>query len=241
MEVFHNYIQKLPVSLFASIAILIYLILFLPDNPIKFNAVGGSNTSEKVVALSFDDGPSAKNTREILAILKQYNAKATFFVCGGNVKLHPDVLREEFGNGNEIGSHSYTHPMMNKLSEDSIRRELVKANDEIYKVINVRPVLFRPPYGASSERVRSVVNQLGMREVTWSFLVNDWDVNKTTSEKIADQIIRHAQSGAILAMHDGYIHREKTVQALPIILSELQKQGYQFVTVSELLKIKSYR
>lgn len=198
------------------------------------------NPAKKLIALSFDDGPHVKYTEEVLHILKENNIKATFFVIGGCVRNHADLLKETFADGNVIGNHTFTHPNLSKLSNIAIEKEAIKANDIIYKTIGVRPALLRPPYGACNDNCKQTLKKLGFTKVTWHYLVNDWDINKTSSEIIASSIIKNASPGAIMAMHDGSGNREKTVQALPRIISTLKQQGYQFVTVPELLKVKAY-
>jgi len=215
--------------------------LILAVLTVFFTSCYAADNEKKVIALTFDDGPHLKYTEEVLNILKKNNIHATFFVMGGSVRNHPELLKEEFAAGNVIGNHTYSHPNLSKLTSSAIGQELNKNDAMIYKTIHVHPILFRPPYGACSELCTATITKLGYKKVTWHFLVNDWDVNKTSSEKIADQIIKNAKPGAIMAMHDGGGNREKTVQALPVIIDTLKKNGYQFVTVSELLKVSPYR
>jgi len=202
---------------------------------------GISNQKPKLIALSFDDGPHTTYTEEVLAVLKKNNIKATFFVMGGCVHNHPDLLQKEYEDGNAIGNHTYTHPNLSKLSDAAVAKELTRADDIIYKTIHVRPAIFRPPYGACSANCTATANRLGIKKVTWSYLVNDWDVDKTSSDIIATSLIKHAYPGAILAMHDGSGNRQKTVDALPRVIATLKNKGYQFVTIPELLKIQPYR
>jgi len=200
-----------------------------------------NNSTKKLIALTFDDGPHIQYTEEVLNILKKNNIKATFFVIGGNVKNHPELLKKTFADGNLIGNHSYTHPNLSKIDSKLITKELNRANDIIYKTIHVYPTLMRPPYGACDTHCDKVANTLGFKKINWDYLVNDWDVNKTTAGIIATNIIKHAGPGKILSMHDGGGNREKTVKALPSIIATLKKEGYQFVTVAELLNTKPYR
>jgi len=204
----------------------------------SFNVFAITN---KVVALSFDDGPNPIYTTSILKTLQENNAKATFFVVGSNAKQYPNLLKEELANGNDIGNHTYTHPNLSKASNATIEKEITKTNEAIYEAVHVYPVLFRPPFGTSSADVNQIINKLGMRKVTWDYMVNDYDANKTTTEKIASQVIANVHPGAIITMHDGYTNREKTAAALPIIISALKKQGYTFVTVSEILHTNPYQ
>lgn len=212
----------------------------------NFNGMPASATKDvhqnkKLIALSFDDGPNGKYTEAVLSILKANNAKATFFVCGDSTQAQPNLVKKEYDAGNEIGNHTYSHANISKLSKSALTKELTKANDEIHKAINVYPVLFRPPYGASSDSANQTISQLGFKKITWNFMVNDFDIKKTNANKIASEVIAHAHPGAIIDMHDGGGNREKTVAALPVILAALKKQGYEFVTVSTIVKVAPYR
>lgn len=207
----------------------------------SFSVLGASRPVDKVIALTFDDGPSKQYTEEVLQVLQQYNIKATFFVMGGCVKNRPEVLKKVYAAGYEIGNHTYSHPHLSSESDSAIANELTKANEIIYQAINVYPVLFRPPYGDCSAKCTEVAAKMGYKKITWDYMPNDWDSGKTTSAIIADKIIRNARSGAIITVHDGGGNREKTVQALPTIITTLKKEGYRFVTVSELINIEPYR
>lgn len=198
-------------------------------------------TSQKLVALTFDDGPHQKYTPGILNILRAYNAKATFFIMGGNAKLNPDLIKKEYEAGHEIANHSYTHPNIAHLSAAAIQKELIKCSELINKIINVYPIVFRPPYGATSAAANQVINNMGFKVITWSYMINDYDVNKMTPEIISTSVIKNTRPGAVIVMHDGNGNREKTVKALPVILKNLADKGYKFVTVAELLNIRAYK
>jgi peptidoglycan/xylan/chitin deacetylase (PgdA/CDA1 family) len=232
--------KRLRISLigFAVAAIFISNLVFAAGSAY---AMPTPKTTEKVVALTFDDGPSKEYTPQFLTVFKKYNAKVTFFVCGGWVKVNPDILKMEYAAGHEIANHTYTHPLLSKMSEGAIIRELTRTSDIIDKTIHVYPIVMRPPFGASSPAVNSAVAKLGFHKVTWTFLVNDYDYKKTTSDRIASQIIANAHPGAILVMHDGNGNRQKTLDALPKIIETLRDRGYRFVTVAEILHVKPYR
>lgn len=198
-------------------------------------------TSQKLVALTFDDGPHKKYTQEILDILQKYNAKATFFVMGGNAKLYPDLIKKEYAAGHEVANHSFTHPNIAHMSDTAIQKELMKCSDTINKIIHVYPIVFRPPFGATSKHANEVINNMGFKVITWSYMINDYDVSKMTSDIISSSVIKNTRPGAIIVMHDGNGNREKTVTALAIILKNLSDKGYKFVTVAELLNIPPYK
>lgn len=200
-----------------------------------------ANVKSKNIALTFDDGPSDIYTPQVLAILEWNQIKATFFVMGMNVKKHPEIVQKVYADGNDIGNHTYSHPNLAHLSESAIANELIKASEQIHKAIHKYPILMRPPYGMSSSLSNQVIAKLGYRKITWDYMINDYEPAKLTSEIIAKNVIAHARPGAIITMHDCCANRAKTVEALPIIISTLKKEGYKFVTVSELLNIKPYR
>ncbi|EKE01312.1 MAG: polysaccharide deacetylase [uncultured bacterium] len=199
-----------------------------------------AKTAKKVVALTFDDGPHPKHTREILEILKQHDIRATFFVIGKNAQRHPDVIKEADTDGNIISNHSYSHFYLTTLSSDDIETELQKTNNLIYKTIQKYPTFFRPPYGACSDKSTQIVDRLGFTTITWNVMTDDYS-SRQTSERIAAYVIKHAKPGAIIGLHDGGGNREKTVGALPIIIKALKDEGYKFLTIPELLNIKAYR
>lgn len=197
-------------------------------------------TNQKVVALTFDDGPHYIYTKEILAILKAHNIKGTFFCIGENIKAYPGIVKQAYLDGNVIANHTYTHSWLTKLTNEQIDIGLIRTNKIIHDVIGECAVLFRPPYGACSARTAGAISDLGFVSIGWSDMTNDYDVQHTTANKIASDIIRYARPGAIIGMHDGGGNREKTVIALTIIIEKLQEMGYEFVTIPELIDIAAY-
>lgn len=196
-------------------------------------------TNHKVIALTFDDGPS-KYTPEILEILKSHDIRGTFFCIGQNIESHPGIVKRAYLDGNIIANHTYTHSWLTKLSNEQIDHEVVKTNKIIHDVIGECAVLFRPPYGACSARTAKAISDLGFMSIGWSDMTNDYDVNNTTAERIANDLVRYAHPGGIIGMHDGGGNREKTVRALSIIISKLKDMGYEFVTIPELADIEAY-
>lgn len=201
---------------------------------------GKLETTRKIVALTFDDGPHEKYTGEILDILQQNNVKATFFVVGKNAKRYPNIIKKIYMSGHVIANHTYSHNDLTMLSDDEIETEITMASRVVYKIIDEYPMLFRPPYGACSTKTAKVVCGLGFRTIAWSDVANDYDI-KITYEKIANNIIDNVQPGAIIVLHDGGGKREKTVKALSIIINALRDKGYEFLTIPELLGIEAYR
>ncbi|NMO94740.1 polysaccharide deacetylase family protein [Paenibacillus lemnae] len=195
-------------------------------------------TSDKVIALTFDDGPDARSTTAILDLLKQYDAKATFFVVGNRVNKHPEIVVRERSEGHEIGNHSYSHPMFNRIGRDKLTSELQDTQQAIYKATGYHPVLFRPPGGSYSESIVQQCKTKGMLMVLWSWHQDTLDWRKPGVQAIVNKVLKNAHNGDIVLMHDFVADSQQTVEALHIILPELQKRGYRFVTVSQLLSYK---
>lgn len=181
------------------------------------------------MALTFDDGPS-KYTKDILDILKKYDACGTFFLIGNKVSFYGEVLREMLSEGNEIGNHSYDHKYLTRLSEEEVKDEISKTQDEIKRVTGYTPTLFRPTYGGYNNTLKSYID---LTFVLWDVDSRDWSVKST--EGIMYNVFKDVKSGSIILFHDNH---EYSVNALPSVIKELKKQGYKFVTVSELLELK---
>lgn len=191
------------------------------------------DTNGKYIALTFDDGPSEEVTPRVLDILEQYNAKATFFMLGSQVDYHPKIAKLVADAGHEIGNHTDQHQDLTKLGPDGIRKEIESTSDKIKNITGVRPHLIRPPYGAYNERVRSDAANHENSIILWSVDSLDWQ--SRNADAIHREVQQQLTPGAIVLMHD--IH-PTTADALPELMETLQQEGYQFVTVFQLLKIQ---
>lgn len=188
--------------------------------------------NKKMVAITLDDGPHATNTQKILDILDAHNAKATFFMLGQNVVKNEEVVKDVYKRGNEIGIHTWDHKQLTKLSQDEIVSQVERTSDAIYKIIGKRPKLVRPPYGAINDTVKNSINY---PLILWNIDSLDW---KSRDEKqIVPLVMNSVQDGDMILLHD--IH-STTVPAVEKIVSQLEEQGYQMVTVSQLLEAKGY-
>lgn len=191
---------------------------------------------KKLIALTFDDGPHPVYTPKVLDILKQYNAHATFFQVGNRMVQYPQIVQQVVQAGHELGNHSMNHPYENKIGFEQMRTEIIQAEEIIQKYQPNKPKFYRPPGGYIDN---SLLNELQQREykvVLWSYHQDTEDWSMPGTETIADQVISQARSGDIVLLHDGGGNRSQTVEALKIILPTLKKEGYQFVSMSELLK-----
>ncbi len=177
------------------------------------------------VALTFDDGPSPY-TPQILAILKKYNIKATFFVVGTNAKKYPEYIKDIYQQGHAVNSHSMTHPMLTKLSDAQLQYEVSAPSPIIENIIGKKPLCLRYPFGASNAHVREVIRENGMIPVPMGF--NSFDYERPGTEKIISWVLKNAYSRQVILLHDGYDKREQTVAALPAIIEGVQKKGLGF-------------
>jgi peptidoglycan/xylan/chitin deacetylase (PgdA/CDA1 family) len=194
----------------------------------------------KQVALTFDDGPDNRITPIILDILKQNGVKATFFLIGQQASTYPDMVKKIVANGHAIGNHSWSHPDFARISPERAGKEIAKTQDELNDILGYKPSLFRPPYGELKAGDEPVISQAGMHVVNWSVDTRDWA--GTPTKQILAFVHKQLRPGGIILQHcsgGGKGHLANTVAALKLIIPELKKQGYSFVTVPELLDLPS--
>lgn len=191
---------------------------------------------KKYIALTFDDGPNTTTTNEVLDVLEQYGIKGSFFLIGNNINDESaKSVKRAYDMGCDIGNHSKSHPYMNELSVEEIEAEIDYVNDKIVEITGEEPKFFRPPYIAINNTMYDTIDLTFIS----GFGCNDWD-DKVTAERRAKVIIRQAQDGGIILLHDAQ-GNSKTVEALHTIIPELQAQGYEFVTLTELFEIKGVK
>ncbi|QQR78697.1 MAG: glycosyltransferase [Candidatus Moraniibacteriota bacterium] len=214
----------------------------ITDFPTPFVLRRWGGSDEKKIALTFDDGPDATYTPEVLAVLKRYDVAATFFVTGLNANLYPEILRDIFRQGSEIGNHTYTHPDITAISRRQFRLELDSTERIIEGILGRKTLLFRPPYAedtepANVEEVTPLVltRDLGYYTVGMHIDPSDW--KQPSAQHIADEVLAQAKAGAgnVVLLHDAGGRREETVAALPIIIGRLKAEGYEIVTLSQLM------
>lgn len=192
---------------------------------------------EKYVALTFDDGPHPKYTEKILSILARYNIKATFFMIGSNVANYPKVAQAVYRAGHEIGCHTYSHPHMKELTEAALVNELVKC-EQVFESLSIpRPTIFRPPEGFRSEAQVRLIEEKGYKVVIWSFDPKDW--RGTPSAQMVSGAMSRVQGGDILLFHDYISGQNNTIAAIEQLIPKLLESGYEFVTVSEMMKAQA--
>lgn len=184
---------------------------------------------KKMVALTYDDGPSA-NTPKILDTLEKYDAVATFFVVGNRVSTYANTVKRAYGMGCEIGNHTYEHKILIRADAAGIREQVSKTNAAVKNITGTDPIVMRPPGGCVNDTVKS---QTGMPMILWSIDTLDWRTRNAASTKTA--VLDHVKDGDIVLMHDLY---EATANASTTIIPTLVERGYQLVTVSELAECR---
>ncbi|MBO0789875.1 MAG: polysaccharide deacetylase family protein [Ktedonobacteraceae bacterium] len=182
------------------------------------------------VALTFDDGPQATFTPQVLQILQRYRVPATFFCIGRQVQQDAALVRQTHQEGDVIGDHSWSHPNLTTLSPAAIRWQLRTTSVVIQQATGVAPTLFRPPYGATNATVRNIASQLGLTQIMWTLDTRDWQRPGVAS--IVNAALG-AHNGSIILMHDGGGDRSQTVQALPRIIDGLRQRGFTFIAPAE--------
>lgn len=190
--------------------------------------LSSSRTVHRLVALTFDDGPSPY-TPAILGILQRYRVPATFFVVGSHVVQYPSFVKAEARAGDDVGNHTYTHMDLEWLANIGVAQQLQATQQAIWRTARVRPVWFRPPYGAVNGRVAADAQRLGLHTVLWSVDPRDWSEPGTSV--IAARVLAGVRPGSIVILHDGGGYRGETVQALPTIIGTLLHRGYRFISL----------
>lgn len=182
--------------------------------------------TRKAVALTFDDGPSPKTTPVALDLLKKYNAKGTFFMVGHAVEGNEDIIKRVIAEGHQIGNHSWDHPVLTKISLEKAKSQINDTTAALKKASGLDVHIMRPPYGAINGAIQAAVDQ---SFILWDVDTLDWK-NRNTASIMKE--VRKAQPGSIILMHD--VH-QTTIDALPLILQYLTEQGFEMVTIEELM------
>jgi polysaccharide deacetylase family sporulation protein PdaB len=193
------------------------------------------DTPEKKVAISFDAAWGADYTEDLLGILKKYNVKTTFFLVGFWVDKYPEMVKRIDEEGHEIGNHSSRHPHMSQLSKQQIVEELTKTSSKIEAITNKKVTLFRPPFGDYNNRLIETCRELGLYVIQWD--VDSLDYKDYGADAIVRKVLSKVKNGSIVLFHNNATY---TKDALPIILENLQREGYKVVPVSQLIYKENY-
>jgi len=224
-----NVIEKISYSeLIAYTSLKHSSIIIEPEDPCALrdlNDLGG----KKLIAFTFDDGPNNPTTLKLLENLEKYDARVTFFVVGSRINNHKESLIKAYETCNQIGNHTYSHYNLVKKNSEVVSSEINKTNESIYNVIGEYPVIMRPPYGSTSDRVKQLVN---LPTISWNIDTLDWKYRD--AERIANTIINNAEDGAVILLHDLY---STSVDGALLAMEQL-KDEYAFVTIEEMAAIK---
>jgi peptidoglycan/xylan/chitin deacetylase (PgdA/CDA1 family) len=210
----------------------------LPENQVFGRVFSNKETTQKVVALTFDDGPYPPYTEQLLDVLKEYHVPATFFLVGQNVEKYPDLVKRISVEGHQLGNHTYHHIDLLKADRKVITEEVDRTNQAIMAASGIRPHLMRPPHGFRDPVVLEIMAERGLKVVEWSVMSRDW-LNPGV-DVIVERTVSKVKNGSIVLLHDGdgvmsQAPRIQSVEAARRIIQILSAQGYKFVTVDEIL------
>lgn len=195
------------------------------------------NTKEKVVALTFDDGPDELMTPKVLDILKKYNIKATFFLIGSKVDKYPHIVKRIVDEGHIVANHTYSHRALFPLSNvENVTQEISRCSNSIYNAVSLCPNLFRPPFGVTNPIIAKSVNSIGLTTIGWSIRSLD-TVQSKTRKHICKRVEKRLHPGAIILLHDRCLTSDKLLEK---IIHSVFKKGYCFISLEELLKVDIY-
>jgi len=201
--------------------------------------ISSVTTEKKVVALTFDDGPTVGKTEEILTVLGQHDVKATFFLVGEAIEQNQEQAKQIAAEGHEIGNHSYSHTRMVFKSQGFVSREIEETNRLIIKTGYSGPIHFRPPYGKKLISLPYYLSKTGMKSITWDIAPeSDLPISSSASD-IASNIVERVKPGSIVLLHIMFQSRKNSLASVPLVIKELKSRGYKFVTISELLTHES--
>ncbi|MBD0383573.1 polysaccharide deacetylase family protein [Paenibacillus sedimenti] len=229
--------MRRPASMFLSLFQFAILILFttagmpVPQSKVVWNV----DTDQKLVALTFDDGPNPVYTPQVLDVLKQFDAKATFFVLGKRVQMYPQIAIREVNEGHEIANHTYDHHFLKNVSPQKLKEEIEQTQEIIFDITEQTPHVFRPPGGFYNQSLLELAKQDRFTVVMWSWYQDTKDWKKPGVHNIVQSVLSNIHNGDIILFHDLEGDCTQTVEALKIVLPELKKQGYQFLTVTDLI------
>lgn len=190
---------------------------------------------DKKIAISFDAAWGADKTEELLKILKEHNIKTTFFLVGFWVDKFPEMVKKISEEGHEVANHSLHHPQMSTLSKEQIIKELNTTSEKIETIIGKPTTLLRPPFGDYNNRLIETAHELGYQVIQWD--VDSLDYKDYGTQSIVDRVLKKVKNGSIVLFHNNATY---TPEALPIILDELQNQGYEIVPISDLIYKENY-
>jgi len=243
-KVRNKWVQKLVIFItFLGLTLVSVYSLNALSKTTKFQVFGELvnhvDTKEKVVALTYDDGPNPPYTNQLIGILERNQIKATFFVVGNIIEKHRATVRLVLSKGHELGNHSYSHQKMTSENPSFIRSEIEKT-DQLLRQLGVKEEIhFRAPYGRKFLVLPYLLAKMNKKNILWN--VNPNDYKALNSEVIENYVLEHVSPGSIILLHDGGGDRSRTVTATESLIKKLGERGYTFKTVSELMRVNAPR
>ncbi len=243
----------LAVAIVVAVAYEGYQVAESPGSQLFGKTLVSGPKNQRVVAITYDDGPNPPYTNEVLSVLRAERVHATFFVVGRAVAAYPNVVRREFLDGNAIGNHTWSHEHLVLDGQSGLRRTLERTDRAIFEATGIHTRIMRPPFGSRDWLVLGEVRKLGYTPVMWSVIANDWEY--PPARVIAARVLRYAGDGAIIDLHDGnrgivcarmhavgrLCDRSADIAATRLIVESLKRRGYRFVTIPELLRMQFSR
>ncbi len=226
---------KILLIIFTAVIFLLSSAIYVQANH-KLKPIYGVKTDKKIVALTFDISWGTNTPMPVIDILKNNDIKCTFFLSGPWVKQYPDIPKRIQADGHEIGSHGYRHINLSNLSKNEIKDEIQKAHDNIKEVTGIDANLIRTPNGDFNDTVIEAIHEVNYEAIQWETDSLDW-MNPGVNN-IVERVTKKVHPGDIILMHASDTCKQ-TTEALPLVINNLKNQGYEFVTVSELLKLTS--
>lgn len=224
------------ILVFALILFLVWASADVGSN-IYLKALCKGDGAQRVVSLTFDDGPDEQMTPLVLDVLKQYNIKATFFLVGSKVDNNPDIVRRIVAEGHIVANHTYSHSGLFPLSSKrEVKQELERCNTAIKRSTGLSPKLFRPPFGVTNPIIGAVIKSLNLKTIGWSIRSLDTMADKSRSI-ICQRVKERLHPGAIILLHD---RCDKADELLKEIIQTTLKNNYNFISVDKMLKINPY-
>jgi peptidoglycan/xylan/chitin deacetylase (PgdA/CDA1 family) len=225
--------------MFLTASILSAMLLFSAwlSTPLVPQIVGQSfrcvNTQEKVVALTFDDGPNPEGTPAMLDLLARYNIQATFFLIGNRIEQNPALAQRVWQAGHQVGNHTWSHTLMMFKSPSYLRQEIEKTDAALRGLGHPDEIFFRAPYGMKLLLLPLVLRKMNKKSIIFDSVA--WDWSSPGVEKIVNNVMTSIRPGSIILLHEGVGNQQETIVAVEEIIKQLMNQGYRFVTVAQLL------
>jgi peptidoglycan/xylan/chitin deacetylase (PgdA/CDA1 family) len=209
---------------------------FLPCSGFHYPALCRGNAAEKVVSLTFDDGPDEAFTPAILDILKKHGVPAAFFLSGKNIEPNGELVRRIHSEGHLAGTHSWGHSAwFDFFTAAMMKRELIRSTDIIKAITGRTPLMFRPPYGVINPMLARALRSLPLQVVCWS--IRSFDISLKDPDRVLRRILARLRPGAVILLHD---HSDFSSTRLEVMILKIREQGYQFVSLEQNLNIQAY-